>query len=612
MEACEVSIKATEGQASGLFPHRVIRGGQEQFLEDARMCMAQRTHLFAHAPTGLGKTAVSLTAAVETALPSQGLVLFLTSRQSQHAIAIETLRRMCEKRKIGVVDLISREDMCPARRDGGVPCSGGRSCYLSRDVPSDKASHLLDRPLHVQEAAGGCLREGLCPHQAAMQAAAEATVVVADYNQMFGRGPNIVERLDRREKETILIVDEAHNLPSRVMGNASGSVNMAMLERVRNSPMLRHFAEDIDILKEQFVRLAGRRPERIGADELDGPLKRCCGVDTSGLAEEIEGALLANGSGRSELVEFLHTWSEYGESSIRYVDGDPPNLKVSLIDPSLITAPVLSRVRCALVMSGTLHPPEMFADLLGAERSMCRRYPSPFPPENKLIVARGGVSSRFRLRSAPMYRAVASQISEAAGRIPGNVAVFFPSYEFMGQVEKLLLGQVLGKKLIVERRDVSKGEKGAVLDRLAEEESLLLGCINGSFSEGIDFRDNLLSGVIVIGLPLSPPSREMEAMLARMERKFGPRKANLYVQIGPAISKVLQAAGRAIRGEKDRAAILLMDDRYLLAALRASFPDDFNIVRTADLAGALTEFFTNPVPDADAGELANAGSNKVI
>ena len=64
MEACDVNQRIEEVQASGLFPYPLVRGGQGRFLEDARMCMAQRTHLLP-TPYGLGKTAVALTAAVE-------------------------------------------------------------------------------------------------------------------------------------------------------------------------------------------------------------------------------------------------------------------------------------------------------------------------------------------------------------------------------------------------------------------------------------------------------------------------------------------------------------------------------------------------------------------
>src|SRR2546428_12925664 len=75
--------------------------------------MREGKHLLAHAPTGTGKTAVALTAAVEYARRAGKLVLFLTSKQSQHWIAGETLRRM-RARGFGVVGVavIAKQAMC--------------------------------------------------------------------------------------------------------------------------------------------------------------------------------------------------------------------------------------------------------------------------------------------------------------------------------------------------------------------------------------------------------------------------------------------------------------------------------------------------------------------
>jgi DNA excision repair protein ERCC-2 len=593
MEACEIQQEGTEGQASGLFPHQVVRGGQERFLEDARMCMAHRTHLLAHAPTGLGKTAVALTAAVETALASDGVVLFLTSRQSQHAIAVETMRGIWRKRHVGVVDIIARQDMCLAQRDGEkVPCARGHKCFFSRE-PGGQERLILDYPLNTQDAMRLCLRAGQCPHRLAMEAAAGATVIIADYNQMFGRGPNILQRLGRRESDATLVIDEAHNLPARVMGAGSGTMTSSSIERARSLPALRHFSEDLDIISEVFRELSRRDPERIAASDLDDPLKESCGVDAGGLAEEMETAV-GEGNDPTGIVDFLHAWSVPDEVTVRYLDGEPSRLRVSLIDPFPVTAPVLARVRSALIMSGTLHPPEMFAELLGAKNAMCRSYPSPFPPENRLVLVSGRVSTRYRSRGQEMYASIADELARCAEKVPGNVAAFFPSYELLGHVEGYLAALAGDRRILAERREHGKNEKDALVHQLHEGRNMLLGTVGGSLSEGVDFKDNLLEAVFVVGLPLAPPSMEMEGMLRRMETKYGTRKADLYVQVYPAVSKVLQAAGRAIRSETDRAAIVLLDDRYSIPQVRKAFPQDFLIQADRDVQDGMGKFFVRP------------------
>ena len=123
----------------------------------------------------------------------------------------------------------------------------------------------------------------------------------------------------------------------------------------------------------------------------------------------------------------------------------------------------------------------------------------------------------------------------------------------------------------------------------------MMSSIGGSFTEGVDFCDNLLSAVVVVGLPVPPPSEELDALTLRYSQRFGPAKARLYAQTYPALSKVLQAAGRAIRSERDRAAIVLLDERFLLPPASTALPPDFKPAPSLDLGAELDAFFRGDV-----------------
>jgi len=573
----------------GLFPHDSVREGQEEFLEDARMCLGQRTHLLAHAPTGLGKTAVALTAALEAVSPYGGRALFLTPRQSQHAIAVSTLKAMSVKADVRAVDLIGRDDMCLAKRSGPAPCSLGRECYFDQD-PGGTPDRLLERPLHAQEAMALCLKDGVCPHRAALEAVKHASVVVADYNQMFSRTADILERSQLDPSSTILVIDEAHNLPARAMDNHSAALTLDGIDAAIASPKLRHFGEDLGLLRSLVAKAVSSRSGLLASDYVDRPLKRECGVDASGLAEEMEEASKGDSSAWP-VIGALRVWGLHPESAVRFAESGPERIVIRCIDPLPVVSPVLSKVACALLMSGTLHPPEMYADLLGAEGAVCRRYSSPYPTENREVLAVGGVSSRFRQRSPAMYKALASRISEICRSAPGNVAAFFPSYDLMERTREEVAPMPLGRTVICDRRDFGKNERDAVLHRMESGRCLLMSSMNGSFSEGVDFCSGLLSAVAIVGLPVPPPSRDRDLAMRRMEGRLGKRKAEHYMTTYPAVAKALQAAGRAIRGPEDRAAIVLLDDRYLMPGLRAAFPDDFRISRCDDLTASLDAFF---------------------
>jgi len=602
MEASECQFRFSSPDTSNLFPHDTIRNGQDQFLENARECITNRIHLLAHAPTGMGKTAVSLSAALETTLNEGGFIFFLTSRQSQHSIAIETLKRIWKKRRIGVVDLISREDMCLSRKkQGRVACVESDDCYFLQGRTKEASERILQRPLHFQESIRTCLKAGCCPHMAAISSLKTADIVICDYNQVFGNvESSLIGRTDRRASETILIVDEGHNLPGRIMENNTGVLTETIIRSGMRSPSMKSFSGDLSELMSTFKELTSGPNEEVylSSKDLDERLTSSCGIDLGGLAEELIRTLDCHEYAKNrQLIDFLGFWSRFGDASVRFCDKRTKRIISRLVEPALISSSVFEDIRCGLIMSATLHPPEMFADLLGLRtRYACHHYTSPFPDKNRLLLSVGGVSSRYKTRSDGTYDDISKRILEICSSAPGNVAAFFPSYDFLAKTKIFLEELRIPKRIIIERREYGRNERNAILSNLEEEKNvLLMAVINGSFSEGVDFKNNILSTVIIVGFPMSPPSPMAEVMKQRMERRFGRKKANLYVNVYPTISKVLQAAGRAIRSEHDRAVIVMMDDRYFLPITRSAFPKDFQSVGTNGLSDSIRSFFSASV-----------------
>ena len=126
--------------------------------------------------------------------------------------------------------------------------------------------------------------------------------------------------------------------------------------------------------------------------------------------------------------------------------------------------------------------------------------------------------------------------------------------------------------------------------------SLLLGVMGGSLSEGVDYKDNLLSGVFVIGLPFAPPSLEVKELRDYFKGKFGFVLGEEYSYIYPAMNKILQAAGRSIRSESDRAVVVLMDDRLKEPKYLKFLPEDLRpaLLEGKTMEKAIEEFFTRP------------------
>jgi DNA excision repair protein ERCC-2 len=102
---------------------------------------------------------------------------------------------------------------------------------------------------------------------------------------------------------------------------------------------------------------------------------------------------------------------------------------------------------------------------------------------------------------------------------------------------------------------------------------------------------------VIVGLPLEKPDLVTEAMINYYEARF--RRGWDYAYIYPAVIKAQQAAGRAIRSEKDRAVIVYMDKRYLWANYRKCFPPETRFVVCNEPSNMIKRFFsTNSKADA--------------
>ena len=97
--------------------------------------------------------------------------------------------------------------------------------------------------------------------------------------------------------------------------------------------------------------------------------------------------------------------------------------------------------------------------------------------------------------------------------------------------------------------------------------TVLLAVLGGAFAEGIDLAGERLENVIVVSTGLPQPDVRVRAM-QRYHDESGADGYFLCMTL-PGMVRVIQAAGRLIRTESDRGALLLIDSRYQRGAERA-------------------------------------------
>ena len=609
MEALVAPVPVRSTAVRIPWPFDRVREGQTDFLADARKAIEGGRHLLAHAPTGIGKTAVALVASLEFAVRANKLVLFLTSRQSQHRIAIETVRRI-EARgpRIATVDLIAKQSMCLQE---SAPAYGrafhefcdhkvkSRTCaFFTRDNSAVVAA-VLQRTLHVQElvrASGAC---AVCPHKVAMDAASRANLVVCDYNFLFSEIlERFLPRLGRSLDDLVLIVDEAHNLPDRIRAHLGGDLSVHDLLKAAKEARsidgeVAHRLVGVAKAMEAFLLVV--RSERVArkdefVDLVEEGLANGRG-GSLGYTDFVEMVAFAGEdavrrgvpSTLPVVVEFLTRWRDQDIGILRLVvPGTEGKFAFRLMDPSVLSKRVFARVHASLLMSGTLYPAEMYADLLGIDRSRreIRTYGSPFPKTNRLLLVHPELTTLYAKRSSEMHDRIAEQIGAIATAVRGNVALFFPSYELLEQAHSRFLALRVRKRVLVERPEWTKAQRDGSIEALrvsrGDGGAVLFAVQGGSLSEGVDYEGNVLTAVVVVGLPLSPPNVEVEALKDYYCRKFGFAKGYDYAYVFPAVNKVLQAAGRPIRSERDRAAIILLEGRLLEPRYARCLPPDFD------------------------------------
>jgi DNA excision repair protein ERCC-2 len=88
---------------------------------------------------------------------------------------------------------------------------------------------------------------------------------------------------------------------------------------------------------------------------------------------------------------------------------------------------------------------------------------------------------------------------------------------------------------------------------------VLLGVTGGRIAEGIDFPDEELEAVVVVGVPYPRPSAKREALRRFLDATTGNGWA--YAVEAPAQRAILQALGRMIRSENDRGIGIIVDRR---------------------------------------------------
>lgn len=612
------------------FPHEKIRNIQNDLMKAVSEALEKKKNLIVHAPTGLGKTAATLAPALEYAHDKKITVFFLTSRHTQHKIAVDTLKKIKEKLgNLTAVSIVGKRWMCiqsgidmlnsgefaeyckHLKEEGGCEYF---SNLKKKNKPGFECSKVLDEleqsgVVDSESIIEKCKRNKLCPYEMAVLLAKKAKIVIADYSYIFN--PNIrtsfFSKTDQDLENALIIVDEAHNLPNRVRDlmtvNLSGLTIKNAIREVKKYGaleiigILTQIQEVLNTLTNQM----GMEHERlVRKEDFIKGVQQIESYENIIKRLEDEAEKIRKEQKRSFLgsvARFLGEWPGEDTGFVRIAAHKRfkaefyPVLSYRCLDPSLATKEVVNNSYSMILMSGTLTPTTMFRDLLGISNCIEKEFESPFDVKNKLSLIIPKTTTKYTNRTKEEFKQIAETCSEIVNVIPGNSSVFFPSYALKKMIGSYLK-YLTTKTVLEEQPGMSKQEKIELLEKFKmykKEGAVLLGVAAGSFGEGIDLPGDLLKAVVVVGLPLSKPDLEIQKLIEYYDKKFN--KGWNYGYVLPAITKCLQNAGRCIRSETDRGVIIFLDKRYCKPEYIRCFPKDWELKICLDYLPVIEEFF---------------------
>ncbi|MEM4701480.1 MAG: ATP-dependent DNA helicase, partial [Candidatus Bathyarchaeia archaeon] len=461
-------------------------------------------------------------------------------------------------------------------------------------------------PLLPDEVYEVCRDEGLCPYEVTRILTRYADIVIGNYNYILVgaiRG-SILGRAGIRTKEVNCVFDEAHSLPYYAAGIfsdelSSRSVRIAKKEaktfEIDDYEFLDALhAVMIDFGKKVFKNYGLDVEHIIEGETLIEALAKRLNVGHEGLLEIIQELadqgevvrLKRSEMGKSPVsylsrcMEFLVDWiSLTGSSYAKYVkvevdrDGKKRvRLGVRCLDPSL-AANVINDLRSAVLMSGTLWNMDYYMDVLGLDRSRCQslELPNPFPPENRLILVDEAVTTKFEKRNEIQWKRIAAHLNQIIQRVGGRVAVYFPSYEVMQDIAKLV---EINVPMLVEEKRTKIVDVLGFLQKNGK--CAVFGVARGKISEGVDMTTegkSMLSAVVIVGLPYPKKTELQKALYKYFKEKFG-EKAMEYANTIPCLNALAQSAGRLQRSPEDRGVIIIMDKRAA-GRFKRKLPEDW-------------------------------------
>lgn len=571
------------------FPYRE---GQYKLVGDVYRTIHRKKILFIQAPTGTGKTISTLFPAIRAVGENLGdKIFYLTAKTITRTVAKDTCDLLKAKGYRGkVIVLTAKEKMCPCEEMDCNPsnCLRAKGHY---DRVNDAVYDLIttEEDFTRERMQAQAEKYQVCPFEMSLDASLYADIIICDYNYVFDPNVYLKRFFSEEEKgDYIFLVDEAHNLVER--GREMYSAVLVKEEILTVKKLVRGKDRKLEAALEKCNRqmLEWKREcetytiyESIGAFAFS--LMR--------LMSLLDIFLQSRGEmpERKEVTEFylnlrhfMNMFERVDENYVLYSDFDETDrfcLHLYCVNPSVNLQECLERGKSTIFFSATLLPVNYYKNLLSSKKDNYAVYAdSAFREEQRLLFIGRDVSSLYTRRTLGEFHRIALYIQQVLRAKKGNYLIFFPSYRFMEDVyEQFLAVNEQEADCMMQSGNMNEADREEFIQEFSNPrgKSLAAFCVlGGIFSEGIDLKEDLLIGVLIVGTGLPQICNQREILKEYYQEENG--QGFDYAYQYPGMNKVLQAAGRVIRTASDRGIIGLLDERFLRSDYRQLFPREWS------------------------------------
>ena len=594
------------------FPYE-YRPGQKELISFIDRTVRDRRCAVIEAGTGTGKTITSLCGTLGYAKDHDMKVIYLTRTKSQQKQVIRESTAIGKGILCVAVQGRSAAS-CPMMRDDPDLASGNAEeisklcsvykrkkdgachCNFYSNLEATDVDQWVDliRREHPdpEDFSRMCEDAGVCPYELMKLILPYADVIAVPYPFVFM--PMVLDRfvdwMGVPLSRTILIVDEAHNLPDylrdvQTFEYGERAMDLAAKEAKEHGDFVLQegitVTDLVAVMKE--ILAAAQREYLIDEDGmlppyyLEDELMSRLGVSSITISrmckamEEIGDGIMEKKKERHKLPRsyihsmsrFIRAWIDGDEDNyVRLVikEGDNALFQAYCMDPSGASEPLIDCFS-SIHMSGTLQPLDAYVSELGLDRVDTLCLDGIFPKENLLILYTDKVSMKYEEREIEQnYNDLMELVVDTINAVRVNTAVFFPSYSFMDKMIDDGLVRRLNRDVSYEQRGMSQPDLMSMFNSFKNSEGGVLFCVTGGrISEGLDFPDKALEMAIIIGIPYPKPTAKLRAMRRYYDIRFGD--GIRYTSTIPTVRKMRQSIGRLIRSETDRGVAVIMDRR---------------------------------------------------